>query len=60
MISKSKAALMRKLGKKQLALHLQTKLDSIPAELAGYPTWTSRSNSSTHSTHKALALESPR
>jgi ABC-2 type transport system ATP-binding protein len=31
-----KAALMRKLGKKQLALHLQTKLDSIPAELAGY------------------------
>jgi ABC-2 type transport system ATP-binding protein len=31
-----KAALMRKLGKKQLVLHLQTKLDSIPAELAGY------------------------
>jgi ABC-2 type transport system ATP-binding protein len=31
-----KAALMRKLGKKQLALRLQTKLDSIPAELAGY------------------------
>jgi ABC-2 type transport system ATP-binding protein len=31
-----KAALMRKLGKKQLALHLQTKLDSIPVELAGY------------------------
>ena len=31
-----KAALMRKLGKKQLVLHLQTKLDSIPAELARY------------------------
>jgi ABC-2 type transport system ATP-binding protein len=31
-----KAALMNKLGKKQLALHLQTKLDSIPVELAGY------------------------
>ena len=31
-----KAALMTKLGKKQLALHLQTKLDSIPVELAGY------------------------
>ena len=31
-----KAALMKKLGKKQLALHLQTRLDSIPVELAGY------------------------
>jgi len=31
-----KATLMSKLGKKQLALHLQTKLDSIPVELAGY------------------------
>jgi ABC-2 type transport system ATP-binding protein len=31
-----KAALMNKLGKKQLALHLQTRLDSIPVELAGY------------------------
>jgi ABC-2 type transport system ATP-binding protein len=31
-----KAALMNKLGKKQLTLHLQTGLDSIPAELAGY------------------------
>jgi ABC-2 type transport system ATP-binding protein len=32
----NKAALMNKLGKKQLALHLQTRLDSIPVELAGY------------------------
>jgi len=31
-----KSALMKKLGKKQLALHLQTRLDSIPVELAGY------------------------
>ena len=31
-----KAALMNKLGKKQLALRLQTRLDSIPVELAGY------------------------
>jgi ABC-2 type transport system ATP-binding protein len=31
-----KAALMNKLGKKQLALHLQRRLDSIPDELAGY------------------------
>jgi ABC-2 type transport system ATP-binding protein len=29
-----KAELMRKLGKKQLTLHLQRKLDAIPAELA--------------------------
>jgi ABC-2 type transport system ATP-binding protein len=29
-----KAELMRKLGKKQLTLHLQKKLDAIPAELA--------------------------
>ncbi|MBI5611750.1 MAG: ABC transporter ATP-binding protein [Gammaproteobacteria bacterium] len=32
-----KAALMQKLGKKQLRLHLQTPLAAIPAELAGHP-----------------------
>ena len=32
-----KAALMKKLGKKQLKLHLQTPLASIPDELAGQP-----------------------
>ncbi|MDQ3796645.1 MAG: ABC transporter ATP-binding protein, partial [Pseudomonadota bacterium] len=32
-----KAVLMQKLGKKQLILHLQSPLKSIPAELAGYP-----------------------
>ena len=32
-----KAVLMEKLGKKQLSLHLQNPLTSIPAELAGYP-----------------------
>jgi ABC-2 type transport system ATP-binding protein len=31
-----KAELMRKLGKKQLTLQLQSKLDSIPRELAAY------------------------
>jgi ABC-2 type transport system ATP-binding protein len=31
-----KAELMRKLGKKQLKLELQQKLDTIPAELADY------------------------
>jgi ABC-2 type transport system ATP-binding protein len=31
-----KAVLMNKLGKRQLALHLQRRLDSIPVELAGY------------------------
>ena len=31
-----KAVLMNKLGKKQLTLHLQTGLDSIPAELTSY------------------------
>jgi ABC-2 type transport system ATP-binding protein len=31
-----KAVLLNKLGKKQLALRLQTRLDSIPVELAGY------------------------
>ncbi len=32
-----KAELMRKLGKKQMSLHLQQKLDAIPAALAAYP-----------------------
>jgi ABC-2 type transport system ATP-binding protein len=32
-----KAALMQKLGRKQLALHLQAPLSEIPASLAGYP-----------------------
>jgi ABC-2 type transport system ATP-binding protein len=32
-----KTALMRKLGKKQLTLHLQTPLTAIPAELSGLP-----------------------
>src|SRR5690606_25945501 len=32
-----KDALMRKLGKKQLTLHLQAPLAAIPAELAGQP-----------------------
>ncbi len=32
-----KAVLMRKLGKKQLTLHLQTPLAALPAELAGEP-----------------------
>ncbi len=31
-----KAALMNKLGKRQLTLHLQTKLDMIPEELSNY------------------------
>ena len=31
-----KAVLMRKLGKKQLILHLQKKLDAVPAELAAH------------------------
>jgi ABC-2 type transport system ATP-binding protein len=31
-----KAELMRKLGKKQLALHLQQKLDAVPPELAAF------------------------
>jgi ABC-2 type transport system ATP-binding protein len=31
-----KAGLMRKLGKKQLKLHLQGKIDAVPAELAPY------------------------
>ncbi len=32
-----KTQLMRKLGKKQLTLQLQTPLTAIPAELSGYP-----------------------
>jgi ABC-2 type transport system ATP-binding protein len=32
-----KTALMRKLGKKQLILHLQEPLSAVPAALAGYP-----------------------
>jgi ABC-2 type transport system ATP-binding protein len=32
-----KDVLMRKLGKKQLTLHLQTPLEALPAELAGEP-----------------------
>jgi len=32
-----KAALMTKLGKRQLTLHLQSPLDGVPAELTGYP-----------------------
>jgi len=33
----NKAELMRKLGKKQLLLHLQKKMDGMPAELGGHP-----------------------
>jgi ABC-2 type transport system ATP-binding protein len=36
-VVEDKAALMRKLGKKQLTLHLQNPLTAIPAELAGLP-----------------------
>src|SRR3954453_19436189 len=36
-VVEEKAALMRKLGKKQLTLHLQTPLASIPLALAGLP-----------------------
>ena len=36
-VVEEKAALMKKLGKKQLALTLQTALDNLPAELGGYP-----------------------
>ena len=32
-----KTALMKKLGKRQLILHLQNPLDKMPEELAGYP-----------------------
>ena len=33
----NKVELMRKLGKKQLVLHLQKKLDGMPSELGGHP-----------------------
>jgi ABC-2 type transport system ATP-binding protein len=36
LLIEDKAPLMEKLGKKQLTLHLQTPLDAIPAEFAGY------------------------
>lgn len=36
-VVEEKAALMNKLGKKQLALSLQTALTTLPNELAGYP-----------------------
>jgi len=36
-VVEDKAVLMRKLGKKQLTLHLQQPLAAIPAELASYP-----------------------
>ena len=32
-----KAALMKKLGKKQLTLHLQNHMNGIPSQLSGYP-----------------------
>ena len=35
-LTEDKAELMRKLGKKQLTLHLQKKLDAVPAELAAH------------------------
>jgi len=52
--------LMNKLGKKHLTVHLQTELDSIPAELTSYqltcrPT---EKNSSTPSMRKGTTLES--
>ncbi|MGP0058955.1 MAG: ABC transporter ATP-binding protein [Beijerinckiaceae bacterium] len=36
MLVEDKAALMQKLGKKQLTLHLRDKIDAIPASLAAY------------------------
>ena len=36
LLVEDKAALMKKLGKKQLTLHLQQQLDAVPASLAGY------------------------
>jgi ABC-2 type transport system ATP-binding protein len=36
-VVEDKVALMRKLGKRQLVLHLQAPLDRIPDALAGYP-----------------------
>jgi ABC-2 type transport system ATP-binding protein len=35
-VTERKVELMRKLGRKQLVLHLQKKLDAIPPELAPY------------------------
>jgi ABC-2 type transport system ATP-binding protein len=35
-VVRDKAELMRKLGKKQLTLHLQARLDTVPAALAAY------------------------
>jgi ABC-2 type transport system ATP-binding protein len=36
LLVEDKVTLMRKLGKKQLTLHLQQALDAVPAELSGY------------------------
>jgi ABC-2 type transport system ATP-binding protein len=36
-VVEDKANLMRKLGKKQLTLHLHEKLDALPEALAAYP-----------------------
>jgi ABC-2 type transport system ATP-binding protein len=36
-VVEDKAVLMKKLGKKQLTLHLQNPLAAIPPELSGYP-----------------------
>jgi len=36
LLVEDKAVLMQKLGKKQLTLHLQSPLDAVPQELAGY------------------------
>ena len=36
LLVEDKAVLMRKLGKKQLTLHLQQTLDAVPPDLAGY------------------------
>jgi ABC-2 type transport system ATP-binding protein len=36
LLVEDKAVLMKKLGKKQLTLHLQQPLDAVPADLAGY------------------------
>ena len=36
-LAEEKAALMKKLGKKQLTLHLQEPMAAIPAELSGWP-----------------------
>ena len=36
-VVENKTVLMRKLGKKQLTLHLQHALEQLPAELTGYP-----------------------